>query len=1155
MCGLLIWTGAPHEVQATADDTYNAAHGNFQAEKKIVKADDWADFIQAYQDETVTKIVLTKDIEDTSQTGALGPTNYQRKASIEIDGQGHCLTLKQYHGLRTSNKPTGYTETVDGKEVPRSMFHMHDLSLRQNLNGIETALGNYSSFAFVGASDVHASWGLEASAYEENMTKNWYFRFGNIDTKKDDNADNAKGVARLVMAYGAEVSVYGELDLSTSAENMYVGSLVVEDETTWTGVVEHYDYSTVWFAIASPKDGTGKNEVLSIGKNSQVMLSNKKHGKNFPGFYGHYKYAVLQEKATVNIETNGVAWQFDQDNSQLQIQKGATLQLTSTGNGKVLQFGRGFLNPSKIKNSQIIVKSGGALIVKGQTNYPGQLSVVDFTGGLQIEFGKAYESTNSGITVEKDAYFDVQNGNDSQNAERRRVLNLRNGTNQLKIAQGPVYLWETDLSVTAPQEETTAVATENFLIQGEGKHTFQTEKGTLTYINGYYRRIQTKELNQIKDTDGDGLADEYEEMIGTDPKKADTDGDGLPDGIEWHQTTSDPTKADSEGDGIQDGARDTDGDGIQDIQEVADGTDLSREDTDGDGLSDREEKTHQTDPLVRDTDEDGLSDGDEIKLGLDPLNPQTDGQTLDSEKNISQSLSEEQINEQFFEATSVFIPRLDGNVAKVLDKQALIEVSPLDNFDSQRALIGTPIELETSLKDADLTLHFDLSHSPLKNDAEKMNNAVICQYIDDELVPFPTAFSNGMLSADIRTGGVYLVLDNQVFLKSLGVDVLGDIASHSVNQPKAARLFQNSANGLVDIVFVIDRSGSMDGPIKQVQTNLTRFVEELTNIYQVNANFGLVTYTDDSITVVSDGTNDFYTDPEKIKAQLNNLRTAGGTEYVTRALELARNMDYRPHAEKYVILLTDESGDFGRNDLSLTEMTALLERDDITTSVITTYSLENNYKSLYQQTGGIFANIYGDFSAELLKIAENIGENANEGTWALLSDFQAVRLNDDVTDTDGDGLSDTEELGIQVAKDMTPFIKLLCEKNNVPFALYQGKQTVDVYQYTSNPVLKDTDFDGIEDKEDIEKKGGNQFSGKLIDENGEKDYGINNEMAVAYTLDYRKFFNAHNTAYHKDLSVLGSVLSNVVYENKTLEMNEGTHYSGDIEAVLGQHGM
>lgn len=34
------------------------------------------------------------------------------------------------------------------------------------------------------------------------------------------------------------------------------------------------------------------------------------------------------------------------------------------------------------------------------------------------------------------------------------------------------------------------------------------------------------------DTDGDGITDEDEKRIGTEPEKADSDGDGIPDGLE-----------------------------------------------------------------------------------------------------------------------------------------------------------------------------------------------------------------------------------------------------------------------------------------------------------------------------------------------------------------------------------------------------------------------------------------------------------------------------------------------------------------------------------------------------------------------------------------------------------------------------------------------
>jgi hypothetical protein len=64
---------------------------------------------------------------------------------------------------------------------------------------------------------------------------------------------------------------------------------------------------------------------------------------------------------------------------------------------------------------------------------------------------------------------------------------------------------------------------------------------------------------------------------------------------------------------------DSDGDGLSDEEEYKLGTDPFNPDTDGDGLSDREEvMIYKTDPLNPDTDGDGYSDGEEVKNGFNP---------------------------------------------------------------------------------------------------------------------------------------------------------------------------------------------------------------------------------------------------------------------------------------------------------------------------------------------------------------------------------------------------------------------------------------------------------------------------------------------------------------------------------------------------------
>lgn len=74
---------------------------------------------------------------------------------------------------------------------------------------------------------------------------------------------------------------------------------------------------------------------------------------------------------------------------------------------------------------------------------------------------------------------------------------------------------------------------------------------------------------------------------------------------------------------------DSDEDGLNDDYEREIGTDPNNPDTDGDGLTDYEEDLIGTDPTVPDTDEDGLTDWEEEVIDTDPLNPDTDGDGVD----------------------------------------------------------------------------------------------------------------------------------------------------------------------------------------------------------------------------------------------------------------------------------------------------------------------------------------------------------------------------------------------------------------------------------------------------------------------------------------------------------------------------------------------
>ncbi|MBN2011029.1 OmpA family protein [candidate division KSB1 bacterium] len=152
----------------------------------------------------------------------------------------------------------------------------------------------------------------------------------------------------------------------------------------------------------------------------------------------------------------------------------------------------------------------------------------------------------------------------------------------------------------------------------------------------------TRGSDATTDSDKDGLSNQIEKELGTDPKKVDTDSDGLNDGAEVNQYKTDPLKTDSDADGLNDGDEvnqhktyplktDSDGDGLNDGVEVNQyKADPLKADSDSDGLNDGAEvNQYKTNPLKADSDADGLNDGAEVnQYKADPLKADTDGDGL-----------------------------------------------------------------------------------------------------------------------------------------------------------------------------------------------------------------------------------------------------------------------------------------------------------------------------------------------------------------------------------------------------------------------------------------------------------------------------------------------------------------------------------------------
>lgn len=166
--------------------------------------------------------------------------------------------------------------------------------------------------------------------------------------------------------------------------------------------------------------------------------------------------------------------------------------------------------------------------------------------------------------------------------------------------------------------------------------------------------IETNALMLYIDDDQDGLSNEQEIELGTDPSSRDTDGDGLSDGEEINDYLTNPLLEDSDADGLSDfievhnqldpndnsdADQDADNDGLTNAEEASLGTYINDSDSDNDGLTDGQEVNLGTNPNDQDSDDDNLTDADEVNVhGTNPLNNDSDGDSITDYYEIANGL-------------------------------------------------------------------------------------------------------------------------------------------------------------------------------------------------------------------------------------------------------------------------------------------------------------------------------------------------------------------------------------------------------------------------------------------------------------------------------------------------------------------------------------
>ncbi len=498
------------------------------------------------------------------------------------------------------------------------------------------------------------------------------------------------------------------------------------------------------------------------------------------------------------------------------------------------------------------------------------------------------------------------------------------------------------------------------------------------------------------------LPDSVKEAFGANPSFLDSDGDDLPDTYEILKTAPHlmPNTADTDGNGLSDKDEDLDGDGLTTFEEFTLGTNPLSADSDGDGLSDKDEIARLTNPLDPDTDQDGLTDGDEVNAGTDPTIADTDKNgVIDSLETLTTSVENTntglslELNGKGFLGHSVSINDLSD--------------TPNSRFHNAIGQVGHAVEINLDsnttgrLEKATVTLSYD----PDSDHLGDVSDLRVFTF-DEELNFWVPASNDQVLDADNHT--------ISATVNHFSIFAIFNITNWKETWNAEANVC-SVRDTPIDLVFSIDSSGSMrsNDPDNLRLQAAKSFVNAL-----IPEDRGAVIDFDSSTHILQSLTDN----KSALKSAINKIDSSGGTDIsdgVAPAISMLRSASSDERG-KAVVLLTDGVGSYNHS--------------------LTSSAASNKIR--------IFTIGLGDSvdKSLLSSIASGTGAKANfiSHSSQLPDVFRTVEIDSGIagdTDTDGDGLTDTEEL--------------------------EGVYDVTGRKFTSDPDKVDTDGDGLTDFEEL----------------------------------------------------------------------------------------
>ena len=199
---------------------------------------------------------------------------------------------------------------------------------------------------------------------------------------------------------------------------------------------------------------------------------------------------------------------------------------------------------------------------------------------------------------------------------------------------------------------------------------------------------------------------------------------------------------------------------------------------------------------------------------------------------------------------------------------------------------------------------------------------------------------------------------------------------------------KKEVQGTSDIVFVIDKSTSMDSHINDTMKNVETFVRNL-SAKNIQARLGLVEYERSDRTKYHDfNGSKFTTDPESFISALKAIKTYGGYENATVPLHhIATSADYNwgtgANNHRFAFVITDEPIDMDtfKDALPTKEVTLKALQDaGISLTVVGKTVDKKDFDPLVNGTNGLYLDIDKNF-ADLLNVqfANKVVETVQKG--------------------------------------------------------------------------------------------------------------------------------------------------------------------------------